>query len=156
MRSVLLTLCLAATLPAASLTGGDDIVGTWEIAYREEVVHVEISRAGEIFSGTIVWIENEFFPPDDPKGMAGQPKVDRNNPDPALRTRPIVGIAILGDLRYSGNREWNGGWIYPPDRGRKAHCKLELKSQDTLHVRGFVGLPLFGRTVVWRRVDSNN
>ncbi len=154
MRVLWLIFCLQAVLAAGAAGDADAIVGVWEADNGKDVVHVAIERSGETYCGTIVWTEQKFFPPDDPWGMGGQPKVDRNNPDPALRARPVVGIAVVGDLRYAGKREWKRGWIYAPDRGRKARCKAKLTSPRTLKVRGFLGHPFFGNSLEWRRVEQ--
>lgn len=134
MRVLFLLFCLQSASIAGAARDADAIVGTWKVNNKKDIVHIEIERVDETSSGTIVWIEEKFFPSDDPRGMGGRPKVDRNNPDPSLRTRPIVGIAVVGDLRYAGNREWKAGWIYAPDRGRKARCRAKLISRQTLRV----------------------
>ncbi len=153
MRVICFLFCLQTVLTAGAARDADAIVGAWEADNKKDIVHIKIERDGEIYSGTIVWIEEKFFPPDDPRGMGGKPKTDRNNPDPALRTRPIVGLAVVGGLRYAGRGEWKGGWIYAPDRGRKARCKAKLTPHGTLRVRGFIGHPLFGSSLEWRRVE---
>jgi uncharacterized protein (DUF2147 family) len=42
------------------------------------------------------------------------------------------------------------GSIYDTDNGKTYSCKMTLDN-DTLKVRGFVGISLFGRTTVWKR-----
>ncbi|MDN5869669.1 MAG: DUF2147 domain-containing protein [Nitrococcus sp.] len=56
-----------------------------------------------VYSGHVVWLKEPLFPADDRKGMAGKPKVDRLNPDSALRSRPIIGLAVLTGLHYAGS-----------------------------------------------------
>ena len=154
MRVLWLFVGLQAALAAGAAQDAGAIVGVWEADNGKDVVRIAIERTGETYGGSIVWIEEQFFPPNDPRGMGGKPKVDRNNPDPALRARPIVGLAVVGDLRYAGKREWKTGWIYAPDRGRKARCRAKLTPRGTLRVRGFIGHPFFGIGQEWRRVEK--
>lgn len=84
----------------------------------------------------------------------GRPKLDTNNPDPAKRARPVLGIALLqGFVRAPGeDNVWKDGRIYNPEDGQLYRCILTLESPDRLRVRGYIGIPLFGRSQVWPRV----
>jgi uncharacterized protein (DUF2147 family) len=62
-----------------------------------------------------------------------------------LRDRSILGLEILSGFGSSDGKTWTGGEIYDPDSGKTYHCKLTL-SGEVLEIRGFVGIPLFGRT----------
>ena len=62
-----------------------------------------------------------------PLDEEGCPLRDRHNPDPALRTRMVEGMEILRELR-------------PGD--------------DRIRLRGYVAVPLIGRTTTWTRVGA--
>ena len=147
---IVLLLMLA---PAASLADpGEAILGLWSTeADGPNTAHVEIFHEADLYHGRIVWVAEPDFPADDPEGMAGQPKVDRRNPDPKLRGAPIVGLLIVEGFRYVGGRSWKDGRIYDPKNGKTYRCKMKLVDNDTLHVRGFVGISLLGRTTIWTR-----
>ena len=136
----------------AFATGADAILGTWstEDRYGNRDAVVEIARRGEVFVGTVVWVKYRVYPDDDPKGMAGETIRDRENPDPALRERPILGLPILQGLRFNGE-QWVGGQIYSPREGATYRAKLWLEDRQTLKVRGYVGMPVFGMNATWRR-----
>jgi uncharacterized protein (DUF2147 family) len=82
-------------------------------------------------------------------------RLDEKNPDPSLRNRPLLGSKILWGFRPSNqeNSEWEGGKIYDPDTGKIYESKLQVDG-DVLKIRGYVGIPLFGRTTVWKRKKS--
>ena len=48
-----------------------------------------------------------------------------------------------------------GGTIYDPGTGNTYSCRVTLEDDDTLLRRGYVGIPLIGRTTKWFRVDSS-
>ena len=52
-----------------------------------------------------------------------------------------------------GEGKWRGGTIYDPRDGKTYKCAMSLKPDGTLEVRGYVGLALFGKTVVWTRPE---
>ena len=144
-----------ATPPAAHAQepGADAIVGLW--ATEDEEAHVEITRKGDGYAGTIVWLSEPIYPPDDEQGMGGREKVDRENPDPELHDRPIIGLEIMEGFSYNGDGVWKGGRIYDPDNGKTYKCKLTLQEDGSLYVRGFIGFSLLGRTSVWTPVDKD-
>jgi uncharacterized protein (DUF2147 family) len=76
--------------------------------------------------------------------------VDDKNPDAALRKRPLCGIELGRDFAVvDGNRAKNGK-LYDPDSGKIYSAELMLEG-DTLRVRGYVGVSMFGRTETWHR-----
>lgn len=66
--------------------------------------------------------------------------------------RPILGLTILTGLHRQGEG-WAGGEIVDPETGSVYRCSLRLaKGGAELVLRGYIGIPLFGRTQTWRRV----
>ena len=51
-----------------------------------------------------------------------------------------------------GYSSWSGGRIYNPEDGKTYKCKLTLQDDGTLKVRGYVGMSIFGKTQIWRRL----
>lgn len=144
---------LAATAALAARDDrGNDVCGLW--ATEGGKAHVEIFTRGDLYFGKIVWLKIPEYPADDPKGMAGQTKVDRENPVEGLRKRPLVGLEIVRFFKYDGDGKYKGGAIYDPENGKTYKCKMELKEDGTLHVRGFIGVSLLGRTTTWTRLPA--
>ena len=117
------------------------ILGVWY--NTEKTAQVEISKQGSQYVGKIVWLQEPN--PD------GKPATDKENSDPKLRTRPLMGMAILKDLTYEGGM-WKNGEIYDPKSGKTYSCEIKLKSPELLEVKGYVGFSFVGRTVEWTRV----
>ena len=78
------------------------------------------------------------------------PRVDAQDPDPALRNRPLCGLEIGTGFSPNGPEAAKGGKIYDPDSGKTYSAQMQ-GSGDTLRLRGFVGVSLLGRTETWRR-----
>lgn len=144
----LLMLCSASAMPAWA-DDADGVLGTWVTA--DGKARVEIAKDGELYDGKIVWLKEPVYPADDKQGMGGQPKVDRENPDKSLKTRPIIGLPLIQGFKYDGDNVWTDGSIYDPESGKLYSCKLTLRMDGTLKVRGYVGISLFGRTEIWTR-----
>ena len=95
LLAVVFLLCLSGR---AFAQNPDAIVGQW--LNGEKTAHVDITKVDGKYFGKIVWLKEPEYPADDKKGMAGQTKVDRENPDPARRKDPVLGLQILRDFRF--------------------------------------------------------
>jgi uncharacterized protein (DUF2147 family) len=144
-------LCLASLwllAPVSVWAASDDILGVWNTA--EGRSRVEVYQCADRYCGKIIWLKEPLYPQDDANGMAGKSKVDRENPDPAKREQPLLGLQILQDFRYDGDK-WQEGTIYDPKEGKTYKCKITMAEDGKLHVRGYIGISLFGRTTEWTR-----
>jgi len=151
---VALPWALLAALPAAAQPA-DAVTGRWltEAGDKGGRARVEVSEEEGKFVGRIVWLEEPKFPSGPHQGEA---KTDLENPDPALRDRPVMGLVLLAGFTYDGDGTWSGGTIYDPANGKTYKAKMYLSGEDdpTLDIRGYVGIPLFGRTTTWKRVNG--
>ena len=64
--------------------------------------------------------------------------LDENNKDKALRSRAIIGINVLSGflIKDVKQRDFRGGRIYDPRRGREFKSSLHLKEDGNLEVEG--------------------
>ena len=154
--------CLAAFVVVVfsvvpALAGdGDAILGLWATDPEGSggQAHIEITKVDGKYAGEIVWLEEPLYLEDDTDGEYGEPKVDTNNPDPALQSRPIMGLQLMHGFIYDGKGTWKKGTIYDPDNGKTYKCKLRLGDGGELRVRGYIGFSLIGRTSEWTRVEN--
>ena len=82
----------------------------------------------------------------------GAPRLDAKNPDPALRDRHWCGITPITGLKAKGDGEWRGGKVYDPKTGETFDFRLETRG-DKVKVRGFLGVPLLGKSETWTKAD---
>jgi uncharacterized protein (DUF2147 family) len=113
----------------------DAILGIWVSEKKDG--KIEVYKVGDQFLGKIVWTKGSGY-------------VDEKNPDPKLRSRPILGMLILTGLKSKGNNKWDDGQIYDPESGKTYSCSMKLKDK-LLEIRGYIGISLFGRSSVWTR-----
>ncbi|MGQ9495940.1 MAG: DUF2147 domain-containing protein [Thermoanaerobaculaceae bacterium] len=148
---ILLVASVADTVDSTPKPEG--VLGLWQTPPNPDdgAAIVEISKTGEGLSGKIVWLEKPVYGPKHP--ASGQAKTDRNNPDPSLRARPILGLVILSGFRWEGSK-WVDGSVYDPISGKTYRATLYLEAPERLRLRGYVGIPLFGRSEVWMRVPA--
>lgn len=149
---------LSAGFPAAADGPGDAILGQWYTEDDESKVRV-VKENGKYY-GTIIWLDEPLYEPEDPE--AGEPKRDRENPEPSKRNQPLIGLQVLKNFSYEpDDGTWEGGTIYDPANGRTYKCVIRLKDDPKgydgkgLHVRGYIGIPALGRTTVWYRVPPD-
>ena len=151
MKKIVLTatILFQMIMATAYATEADDILGVWN--NQEKDAKIEIQKCGDKYCGKIVWLKVPNYPEGSVEGIPGTPKVDRNNPDKALRKLPIIGLQIVHDFSYAGENNWTDGRVYDPKNGRTYSGKLTLVSPTQLNLRGFIGISLIGRTAVWTK-----
>ena len=129
-----------AAVPTSSMTG------TWLVESGEAQVKVE--RCGDALCGTVAWMR-------DPHDEHGNEKIDIFNPDETLRDRKVVGLRIMEVFPKKDKLVWKGA-IYDPNDGKTYRCTVEPESGNLIKFRGYIGIPLFGRTTHWTRVESTS
>jgi len=154
VAAVIIVFSAAAPLLAGD---GDTILGLWatDPDGGGGQAHIEIYAVGDLYSGKIVWLEEPLYTAADEDGEEGEPKVDKNNPDPALQSRPILGLELMKGFKFDGKGTWKKGTIYDPDNGKTYKCKVRIGDDGKLNVRGYIGVSMLGRTSLWTRVEAD-
>lgn len=119
---------------------GPEVLGRWFTDDRAGIV--EIAPCANALCGRLVAVL-------DPKA----PSLDINNPDPARRSRALVGIAILTGLTRDA-KGWSGGHAYDPKTGHTYRASIRLADDGRLDVTGCV--LLICRTRHWTRSIEEN
>lgn len=135
---------LAAAIAGAATAQAQSPVGRWMTEGGKS--HVQIYPCGPHLCGRIAWLR-------EPLAKDGLPKVDLKNPDPAQRSRRILGLNFMWNFAKSEEPgEWEGGRIYNPEDGDVYKARMKLRPDGKLEMRGYVGISLLGRTQYWERV----
>lgn len=133
----------SAAEPTADRAAADAIVGDWLTEAKDATVRIR--KQGDRYVGVIIALRQ-------PTGPDGKPTKDAKNPDPRKRERPLIGTAILWNLKATGERSFEDGYVYDPDSGETYSGKAELEGTNALKLHGYVGMAVFGRTETWTRV----
>jgi len=141
-----LFLCLALLLGFTGIAAAQKLspLGLW--TNSEKKATFEIYKCGDKFCGKIVSVTT----PNDP--ATGKPKVDKNNPDPSLRTQPLLGLVFMRDFAYDSENKWDDGKIYDPENGKTYSCYMKVLNANTMEVKGYIGFSMIGRSQTWTRI----
>lgn len=73
--------------------------------------------------------------------------------DGPRRNQPVLGMKILWGFTKQGN-DYEGGEILDPEDGKIYHAKMKvIEGGNKLEVRGYISIPLFGRSKYWLREE---
>ncbi len=134
--------CLLVPMARAQAAPGSTPLGWWlEQTGRAGIL---IAPCGAQLCGHIEWLNQPLTP-------QGQVKTDIHNPDSGLHGRPICGLPVIWGFVPDNGGGWSGGWIYDPDAGKTYKSVMHVQADGSLRVRGYIGIPLIGRSEVWTR-----
>ena len=139
-------LMLVGSSFAPTTDNPDNIVGVWKTG--EGTAMVRIYKNGDKYQGKIVWLKE----PNDPE--TGKPKQDKNHPEEATKSRPILGMINIWGFTYKENNLWDDGNIYDPKNGSTYSCTIKMINPNSLEVRGYIGVSIIGRTDNWTRQQA--
>lgn len=75
---------------------------------------------------------------------------DIHNPEPGQRGRMLCGLKIGSGFSLRDADHAAGGSLYDPKSGKTYHGMMTAEGAR-LELRGYVGIPLFGRSETWTR-----
>lgn len=147
LRPFLAALAIAA-LPAidAMTARAGSPEGYW-LTEKQGVI-VKLYDCGDALCGQTVWLKKMSF-------SDGSPRLDAKNPNPNLRDRHWCGITAITGLKQAGGGTWEGGEVYDPKTGETFDFKLE-QTGDKVKVRGFLGVPILGKSETWTRANVSD
>lgn len=141
IRSVLFALTIIF-LTSFTNNPDEELMGVWWNTERD--AKIEIYRCGEELCGKVVWLRN-------PKDDDGNPVKDENNVNSEMKRREVMGMNVLEGFSFNGKDRWVDGEAYDPKSGKTYTSYISLKDKNTLELRGYIGTPILGKTVIWKR-----
>lgn len=134
-RTVVGAIC-AAALAGGVASAADGPTGLWQV--QDSSATIRIVDCGGTYWGVVAWEKT--------------PGIDRSNPNPALRSRPTLGLPVLLGLRPDGQDRWSGR-IYNAENGQTYESHIRLTGAASLRVEGCVlGFMCGGET--WSRTAA--
>ncbi len=155
MKTKLFSLVLflmALQLVAQTPSKADHVIGyylTVDDETGKDKSQVQIFKAtnGKYY-GKIIWLAEPT--------KNGKAKVDEDNPDKAMQSRPINGLQLLKGFSYNEKTgEWDNGTIYNPTGGKTYNCFMKFDG-NKLKIRGFIGAAWMGlgKTATWIKEEA--
>jgi len=136
---------LTLLLSVISFPAMANVDGLWMTENKRAVIDVKPCADGGPVCGEIAWI------------IDGGMTVDAKNENPELRNQPLCGLQILNGFKSGAkSNEWVDGKIYKADDGDVYNASITQIDENRLRLRGYVGIPLFGKTQIWTRVPDNH
>ncbi len=74
----------------------------------------------------------------------------------ARKDQPVLGMTIVSGVKQNAEDKgmWDGGEILDPNNGKTYKVRMTpVEGGKNLEVRGYIGMPLLGRTQTWVRVE---
>ena len=138
--------CLLATSAAFAFAQATP-AGLWRTIDDEtksEKSYVRMTESGGVYNGKVERIV-------DPKKQDST--CDKCTD--ARKDQRVIGMMIVEGVRkVDGDDHFEGGTILDPNNGKVYKVRMTPKDGGkTLEVRGYIGMPLLGRTQVWHRVE---
>lgn len=115
-----------------------DALGYWLTENERAVIHIE--KCENSICGTLYWI------------IDGGMTKDEKNPIEALQNQPLCDMKIMWDFKPDRGNDWKDGQIYKADEGEIYNANITIVDENTLSLRGYVGMPFFGKSQTWKRV----
>lgn len=137
-------IALALLVAAPAAQARDGVLGRWVTPGAAAIVELAPCAGTSGLCGTVRWLWDGV---DD----KGRPRVDAQNADASLRTRPLVGLSILSGLTATPDGGW-AGRIYNPEDGQTYRATMRQQGADALLIEGCV---LFiCQKQVWRKASA--
>ncbi len=147
MRRALLPFLLAFGLlmTAQALAAADTPVGTWTQVDDKTGKPKSIIEITEQPDGTLQGVVKQVLFSD----QGTHPICDKCTGE--RHNQPVVGMTILWGVKKDGD-VWDGGQVLDPANGKIYKVRLQLTDNgEKLDVRGYIGVPMLGRTQTWIR-----
>lgn len=145
MRLPIILCLLATSLPA--FADPTSAVGLWKNVddkTGKPKADIRIVEANGVLQGRI---EKLYRPADQDQN----PVCDKC--EGADKGKPILGLTIINGMKKDGD-EYAHGTILDPENGKVYKSKLKLTDGGKkLDVRGYIGMPMLGRSQTWVRQD---
>jgi len=154
---VLASMMLLATSAQSSgvMAQQSGVMGTW--LTQSGVAQVKIAPCADPKTGAICGTIVGLINPKGPNGNVVAPETvtDYRNPDPALRSRKMLGMPLIWGFKTGSDANtFEDGKIYNGENGKIYSANISLQPDGKLRLRGYVGSPMFGETQVWTRISQ--
>jgi uncharacterized protein (DUF2147 family) len=126
----------------------DPAIGVWKTIddkTNEPASLIKIEQVNGMLEGTVI---KTFQKPNE------KPLVYCNLCKDERKDKPIIGMKIMTELKRDKPGSWSDGKILDPEEGEVYRVKIVTEDGKKMDVRGYIGVPLLGRTQTWYKVEQ--
>jgi len=126
----------------------DPAIGVWKTIddkTNEPASLIKIEQVNGMLEGTVI---KTFQKPNE------KPLVYCNLCKDERKDKPIIGMKIMTELKRDKPGSWSDGKILDPEEGEVYRVKIITEDGKKMDVRGYIGVPLLGRTQTWYKVEQ--
>lgn len=136
MRHLFASAAIMALSSVSALAAEPSPLGDWLV--KEGYANIRIDNCAGKLWGIVVWEK--------------VPGIDSENPDPAKKSRPTLGMPVLMGLTPTKPNRWEGD-IYNSQNGKMYGANISVVDENTLDLEGCLVWPLC-QTQKWTRVKT--
>jgi uncharacterized protein (DUF2147 family) len=139
MKRLFASAAILTLLAGTAVAADPSVIGDWLV--KEGYANIRIDNCNGKMWGIVVW-----------EKMPGG--IDSENPDPAKKGRPTLGMPVLMGLAPDSKEpgKWSGE-IYNSQNGKLYSATISLADENTLDLEGCLVWPLC-QTQKWTRVKT--
>jgi uncharacterized protein (DUF2147 family) len=119
-----------------------DPLGIWLTGDKKGKVRI-VNCSGAL-CGTLVWVQEPMDPD------TNQPKTDKHNVDASKKSRPLLGIPIVLNMKPSGGDKWEGQ-VYNAEDGNTYSGSFAMTGANSAELKGCVMGGLICKAQTWVR-----
>lgn len=153
MRQLFIIFCAMVTImmeqntaSASQIENKESVLGYWLVKKKDVLVKIEpCKKDASLLCGFIVWLDPE-----------AKLQKDELNPNKSKRSRALCGIQVMWRMKADAKQKGvYSGRIYKANSG--SYYDAEIKRVgDNLSLRGYIGVPLLGKTSVFTPQNPKN
>jgi uncharacterized protein (DUF2147 family) len=121
----------------------ENLDGYWMDSHGEVIL--QFGACGRERCGKVAWLKK-------PRGPDRGPLRDFRNSDVKLQNRFVCGLVVVTGFKKQPDGTWGQGTVYVPDHGMSFSGYAEVLNRNEVKVTGYMLLPIFGSSEVWKRV----
>ena len=148
-KQLILSACFIGMLASnAYAQATDPAIGVWKTIddkTNQPASLIKIEEVNGLLQGTILKTFSTTGEP--PLVYCNLCKDDRKD-------KPLIGMKIMTGLKKDGTGTWSDGRILDPKEGEIYRVKVATEDGKKMDVRGYIGIPLLGRTQVWYKAEQ--
>jgi uncharacterized protein (DUF2147 family) len=149
MRTLLFGLVALIGATSFAAAANRTLDGRWLTQEGRAIVEIAPCKDdGKAHCGTILWVKDPINP------ETGKPRHDKNNPEPSLQRRPIIGLQSLWNIVPNTEGAWNAV-SYDPRNGEEHEITMTPTADMSKMVLQGCGLGgLICRSQTWTKAPD--